>query len=157
VRRPQAPRNLGLTLIALGTLALAAAAWQHPSFMNQIGGGSFTTCVVHRFRGSDGCHPDWARYFSWSSARPWPVLARKEISVNNENVWRDHGFCVLSRAGSLARRGNLNPHTEKLPRANASLSGYATPIEPPRGASCRVLRVQECDSAKRIHSRRPAG
>jgi uncharacterized membrane protein YidH (DUF202 family) len=29
VRRPQAPRNLGLTLIALGTLALAAAAWQH--------------------------------------------------------------------------------------------------------------------------------
>ena len=37
VRRPQAPRNLGMTLIALGTLALATAAWQHRSFLNDIG------------------------------------------------------------------------------------------------------------------------
>jgi putative membrane protein len=37
IRRPQAPRNLGLTLIALGTLALVAAAWQHRSFLNEIG------------------------------------------------------------------------------------------------------------------------
>jgi putative membrane protein len=37
IKRPNAPRNLGLTLIALGTLALAAAAWQHRSFLNQIG------------------------------------------------------------------------------------------------------------------------
>ena len=37
VKRPQAPRNLGLTLIALGTLALALAAWQHRSFLNTIG------------------------------------------------------------------------------------------------------------------------
>jgi len=37
IRRPQAPRNLGLTLIALGTLALSAAAWQHRSFLNKIG------------------------------------------------------------------------------------------------------------------------
>lgn len=37
IRRPQAPRNLGLTLIALGTLALAAAAWQHVQFLKQIG------------------------------------------------------------------------------------------------------------------------
>ncbi len=37
IRRPQAPRNLGLTLIALGTLALAAAAWQHRRFLNEIG------------------------------------------------------------------------------------------------------------------------
>lgn len=37
IRRPQAPRNLGLTLIALGTLALMAAAWQHRSFLNDIG------------------------------------------------------------------------------------------------------------------------
>src|SRR5882757_6348252 len=29
IQRPQAPRNLGLTLIALGTLALVAATWQH--------------------------------------------------------------------------------------------------------------------------------
>jgi putative membrane protein len=36
VRRPQAPRNLGMTLIALGTLALAAATWQHRNFLNQI-------------------------------------------------------------------------------------------------------------------------
>ena len=37
IRRPYAPRNLGLTLIALGTLALAAAAWQHRKFLKQIG------------------------------------------------------------------------------------------------------------------------
>lgn len=33
IQRPQAPRNLGLSLIALGTLALAAATWQHWNFM----------------------------------------------------------------------------------------------------------------------------
>lgn len=37
VQRPQAPRNLGLTLIALGTVALAAAAWQHRQFLNELG------------------------------------------------------------------------------------------------------------------------
>jgi putative membrane protein len=37
IKRPQAPRNLGLSLIALGTLALVAAAWQHRSFLNEIG------------------------------------------------------------------------------------------------------------------------
>jgi uncharacterized membrane protein YidH (DUF202 family) len=33
IRRPQAPRNLGLTLIALGTLALTAAVWLHWCFL----------------------------------------------------------------------------------------------------------------------------
>jgi len=37
IRRPQAPRNLGMSLIALGTLGLTAAAWQHRRFLNQIG------------------------------------------------------------------------------------------------------------------------
>jgi uncharacterized membrane protein YidH (DUF202 family) len=37
IRRPQAPRNLGLTLVALGTLALAAATWEHRRFLNDIG------------------------------------------------------------------------------------------------------------------------
>lgn len=37
VRRPYAPRNLGLSLIAVGTLALVGAAWQHRSFLKQIG------------------------------------------------------------------------------------------------------------------------
>src|ERR1700749_4703244 len=37
IQRPQAPRNLGLSLIALGTLALVAAAWQHRNFLNKIG------------------------------------------------------------------------------------------------------------------------
>ena len=37
ISRPQAPRNLGLSLIALGTVALVAAAWQHASFLNTIG------------------------------------------------------------------------------------------------------------------------
>jgi putative membrane protein len=32
-----APRNLGLTLIALGTLALTAAAWQHKMFLKEVG------------------------------------------------------------------------------------------------------------------------
>ncbi|MFZ0581269.1 MAG: DUF202 domain-containing protein [Candidatus Acidiferrales bacterium] len=36
IQRPQAPRNLGLTLIGLGTLALAAAAWQHRIFLKEI-------------------------------------------------------------------------------------------------------------------------
>lgn len=31
-----APRNLGLTLITLGTLALAAATWQHRKFLMEI-------------------------------------------------------------------------------------------------------------------------
>ena len=37
ISRPQAPRNLGLSLIALGTLALVAAAWQHANFLKEIG------------------------------------------------------------------------------------------------------------------------
>lgn len=37
IRRPNAPRNMGLTLIALGTLTLMAAAWQHRNFLKQIG------------------------------------------------------------------------------------------------------------------------
>lgn len=37
IQRPQAPRNLGLTLIALGTLALSAASWQHWHFLKEIG------------------------------------------------------------------------------------------------------------------------
>jgi len=37
IQRPQAPRNLGMTLIALGTLALAAATWQHHNFLKEIG------------------------------------------------------------------------------------------------------------------------
>jgi putative membrane protein len=37
VRRPQTPRNLGLTLIALGTVALLAAAWQHWNYLGEIG------------------------------------------------------------------------------------------------------------------------
>lgn len=36
IPRPQAPRNLGLTLIGLGTLALAAAVLQHRSFLKEI-------------------------------------------------------------------------------------------------------------------------
>lgn len=36
IRRPQAPRNFGLTLIALGTAALAAAAWQHWNVLKTI-------------------------------------------------------------------------------------------------------------------------
>jgi putative membrane protein len=37
IRRPQAPRNLGMSLIALGTLALIAATWQHWHFRMHIG------------------------------------------------------------------------------------------------------------------------
>lgn len=34
---PNAPRNIGLTLIMLGTLALAGAMWQHWNFRKEIG------------------------------------------------------------------------------------------------------------------------
>jgi putative membrane protein len=37
IAHPDAPRNLGLTLIALGTLALACATWQHRNFLKDIG------------------------------------------------------------------------------------------------------------------------
>lgn len=54
IAHPQAPRNLGATLVALGTLALAAAALQHVHFVRQIGGSrkqglksiSFVVAVV---------------------------------------------------------------------------------------------------------------
>jgi putative membrane protein len=50
IRRPQAPRNLGLSLIALGTLALVAATWQHRKFLKNIGaaekGYMFSVSVV---------------------------------------------------------------------------------------------------------------
>jgi putative membrane protein len=36
IRRPNAPRNLGLTLIALGTLALCGAIWQYQIFLKNI-------------------------------------------------------------------------------------------------------------------------
>ena len=36
IRRPNAPRNMGLSLIALGTLALAAAAYQHRNFLKEV-------------------------------------------------------------------------------------------------------------------------
>jgi putative membrane protein len=37
IRRPDAPRHLGMTLIAVGTLALLAAIWQHQNFLKDIG------------------------------------------------------------------------------------------------------------------------
>ena len=37
VLHPQAARNLGLTLVALGSVALLAAAWQHWNFLKEIG------------------------------------------------------------------------------------------------------------------------
>jgi putative membrane protein len=37
IKSPNAPRNLGLSLIALGTAGLMAAAWQHRSFLNELG------------------------------------------------------------------------------------------------------------------------
>jgi putative membrane protein len=37
IKHPNAPRNLGLTLIGLGTLALMAGAWQHRHFLNEMG------------------------------------------------------------------------------------------------------------------------
>ena len=37
VKRPDAPRNLALTLIALGTLALIAASLQHRHTLNELG------------------------------------------------------------------------------------------------------------------------
>src|SRR6266700_2479064 len=36
IRHPQAPRNLGMSLIAIGTLGLTAAAWQHRRFLNDL-------------------------------------------------------------------------------------------------------------------------
>ncbi len=35
IQRPQAPRNLALTLIGLGTLSLVTATWQHRNFLEK--------------------------------------------------------------------------------------------------------------------------
>lgn len=35
--RPEAPRNFGLALIALGTASLAAAIWEHSDFLKRVG------------------------------------------------------------------------------------------------------------------------
>jgi putative membrane protein len=37
IRHAETPRNLGMTLVALGTLALAVAVWQHRVFLKDIG------------------------------------------------------------------------------------------------------------------------
>jgi len=37
IRHAETPRNLGMTLVAVGTLALAVAAWQHGAFVKDIG------------------------------------------------------------------------------------------------------------------------
>lgn len=37
IKNPQAPRNLGLCLIAMGTVALVAATWQHRTFLKAVG------------------------------------------------------------------------------------------------------------------------
>jgi inner membrane protein YidH len=37
VRRPEAPRNLAMTLIALGILVLVGAVWQHWHFLKEEG------------------------------------------------------------------------------------------------------------------------
>ena len=37
VLHPHAPRNLGLALVGMGTLALAAATWQHRCFLKDLG------------------------------------------------------------------------------------------------------------------------
>lgn len=37
IKRPQTPRNLGMTLVGLGTAALLAAAWDHRRFLNRMG------------------------------------------------------------------------------------------------------------------------
>ncbi len=75
IRRPQAPRNLGLTLIALGTLALAAAAWQHRRFLNEIGATQSTTHLFHLIRSLHACHPDRNHHVLRRFAAPWTLLA----------------------------------------------------------------------------------
>ena len=59
IQRPNAPRNLGLSLIALGTLALAGAAWQHRQFLKSIGAIREEAYDFHLHRCSHGRHPDW--------------------------------------------------------------------------------------------------
>jgi uncharacterized membrane protein YidH (DUF202 family) len=64
ISRPQAPRNLGMSLIALGTLALSAAAWQHRGFLNEI-----------LLRGSAFCHSHWSDHVLRRSTAQGAVLS----------------------------------------------------------------------------------
>ena len=56
IRRPQAPRNLGMSLIALGTFALSAAAWQHRRFLKEIGANRRSMCCPY---------PSWLLFASF--------------------------------------------------------------------------------------------
>lgn len=70
IRRPQTPRNLGMSLIALGTLALAAAAWQHLNFLKDIGASrtrhirsiSFVVAIAVIFIGCITFYGVWLRH-----------------------------------------------------------------------------------------------
>ena len=75
IKRPQDPRNLGLTLIALGTLALAAAAYQHRTFLKAIGASHGAACI-RILRGRNGCRPDWMHHLLRCFA------ARRAVLVN---------------------------------------------------------------------------
>jgi uncharacterized membrane protein YidH (DUF202 family) len=73
IQRPQAPRNLGLTLIALGTLGLAAAAWQHLNFLREMDIWEADYKVPFA-GGCVGCHFDWMHRFLRCATPPWSVL-----------------------------------------------------------------------------------
>ena len=77
IKRPQAPRNLGLTLIALGTLALAAATWQHWNFPIRSRGSRSGTCGLSPFVvGVIFVILIGLITVLWCPATPWALLVR---------------------------------------------------------------------------------
>ena len=63
IRRPNAPRNLGLSLIAVGTLALNGCGMAAQRFSQADSPFSKETNVFSLVRGRHGGHPDWHRHF----------------------------------------------------------------------------------------------
>ena len=80
IPHPHAPRNLGLTLIMLGTLALAGATWQHGNFQIAIEASRPHPDVVDLVHGcNSGCFRRNTRAL-WCTDAPGALLIRIESS-----------------------------------------------------------------------------
>ena len=84
-RRPQAPRNLGMSLIALGTVSLIAAAWQHRHFLRAIGASRESAYMVHSLCSCNCCGVDWSDRVLRGPAAQQPVL------IGNRNLKNKKG------------------------------------------------------------------
>ena len=83
IRRPQAPRNLGLSLIALGNAGISSRNLAAPEVSESDWGIREATYDLHLGRGRDGCHPDWTGHLLRRSAATRAVLIKRKLRVSS--------------------------------------------------------------------------